>query len=302
MVSDRPEQPDMTLTVVVPVFNGLPFVLDAIESVLRASWIGSREVIVVDDASSDDSVRTISASHPGVRVIALRSNVGEAVARNVGLAHATGRYVTFLDQDDLVFDDHFMALYAALERHDADAAAPRCMSIGPSDDLTRLSGVGALGRPPAEADRIVSADDARAGGISNTLFARRETLIACGGFTPLLRGVGDYILAWNAARTHRLVKIGHVTYAYRQHAGMSSYRYDMARNGLLVHAALMLAAPGSRPSSAETGWTVDLTSVVASAGKHRRRSAADALALGWLSGLRGRSWLAVLRRVVRPHR
>jgi glycosyltransferase involved in cell wall biosynthesis len=87
------------VSVIVPVFDGERFLADAVASVFAQDH-RPLEVIVIDDGSADasgevarsfDEVVLIEADHQGV-----------AAARNLGLARATGAYITFLDADDLM--------------------------------------------------------------------------------------------------------------------------------------------------------------------------------------------------------
>lgn len=95
------------VTVVVPTYNEQRFVGETIESVKRQSYTNF-ECIVVDDASTDDSVlvawRAI-AGDPRFRVVRHMSNGGLSASRNTGIRLALGTYVTFLDADDLLMED-----------------------------------------------------------------------------------------------------------------------------------------------------------------------------------------------------
>lgn len=84
---------------VIPVYNCERYVGEAIESVLTQSVLPG-EVIVVDDGSTDDTAMVVRAFGRHVHLLA-QENSGPSAARNCGLRAATGRYVTFLDADDL---------------------------------------------------------------------------------------------------------------------------------------------------------------------------------------------------------
>jgi len=88
------------VSVVIAVYNGERFVADAVASV-RQQQYQPIEVIVVDDASTDATV-DIAASLPIDLLIVLPDNQGPSAARNIGMARAQGRYITFLDVDDLM--------------------------------------------------------------------------------------------------------------------------------------------------------------------------------------------------------
>ncbi len=115
-MSDGTSQP-LSVSVVIPVFNGAGYVRDAIESVLEQSMLPS-EVIVVNDGSTDDSagailaaVREFAADVP-IRTIS-HENRGQSASRNAAAAIATGDLLAFLDQDDLWRTDHLKRLVGA---------------------------------------------------------------------------------------------------------------------------------------------------------------------------------------------
>lgn len=90
------------LSIVVPVYaveNYLHQCLDSIRAGLSAAENELVEVIAVDDASPDSSGAMLDA-YAGLKVIHLAENVGLGLARNAGLAEATGEYVWFVDSDD----------------------------------------------------------------------------------------------------------------------------------------------------------------------------------------------------------
>jgi len=94
---------DKIVSIIMPAYNAECYVSEAIESVLEQTY-PYWEMLVVDDCSSDSTYEIISDySRKENRIKALRSvdNSGPAGARNLALRSATGRYVAFLDSDDL---------------------------------------------------------------------------------------------------------------------------------------------------------------------------------------------------------
>ena len=94
------------VSVVMPIHNAGPYLVEAIESV-RAQQHRDWELLLVDDGSSDDSgtiARRYADAEPG-RITLLRhtdrASHGASASRNLGLAHARGEFVAFLDADDL---------------------------------------------------------------------------------------------------------------------------------------------------------------------------------------------------------
>ena len=93
-----------TVSVVIPCHNYAQYVRQAVGSALGQQGV-EVEVIVVDDASSDDSlavVRALAEQDPRVRVIANEQNLGPVGTFNRGLAAATGEFLVRLDADDLL--------------------------------------------------------------------------------------------------------------------------------------------------------------------------------------------------------
>lgn len=90
---------ESSVSVVIPAYNCAGFIREAIESVLAQDY-GNRELVVVDDGSTDATSEVVRSFGSAVRLIG-QSNRGPAAARNRGLAEARGDYVAFLDGDDV---------------------------------------------------------------------------------------------------------------------------------------------------------------------------------------------------------
>ena len=92
----------MDLSVVVVNWNGGEDILRCLRSLTSAPSAGDMAVIVVDNASTDDSVEQIQHLFPAVHLIQTGANLGFARAANRGLAVAQGDYVLFLNPDTIV--------------------------------------------------------------------------------------------------------------------------------------------------------------------------------------------------------
>jgi glycosyltransferase involved in cell wall biosynthesis len=91
----------MILSVVIPTWNRAHLVCDAIDSALNQRP-GDVEVIVVDDASSDDTAEVLARRYgEAIRLVRLNKRSGAGAARNAGAALARGEFVAFLDSDDV---------------------------------------------------------------------------------------------------------------------------------------------------------------------------------------------------------
>ena len=90
-----------TVSAVIPVFNGMKTLATAVESVIQQTY-AVQEVIIIDDGSSDDTpslARSLEQKHSCVTYIR-KQNGGVSSARNLGIKHATGEWIAFLDADD----------------------------------------------------------------------------------------------------------------------------------------------------------------------------------------------------------
>lgn len=112
----RPHPPD-TISVILCVHNGGPYLTEQLESLARQHFDGIWELIVVDDRSTDDTVATAMswADRIPLRVVTIEEGAGLSNARNVGIAAASGDVLLFCDADD-VADENWLAAMAAAGR------------------------------------------------------------------------------------------------------------------------------------------------------------------------------------------
>lgn len=88
------------VSVIIPVYNRAATIQRAVDSVLRQSY-KELEIIIVDDCSSDDTVRVVNSyQDKRIKLICLSRNSGANTARNTGIRAAKGEYIAFQDSDD----------------------------------------------------------------------------------------------------------------------------------------------------------------------------------------------------------
>jgi len=117
-------------SVVIPVYNRAQSLAVAIRSVLDQSE-RNFEVIVVDDGSADDPERVVRAFHDPRIFFVHQDNRGGSAARNAGIDRASGRFIAFLDSDDIFFAHHLSAARRVLEgTKDLAAYAPIVVDRG----------------------------------------------------------------------------------------------------------------------------------------------------------------------------
>lgn len=110
MTTDTP-----LVSVIMPAYNAQAFLAQAVKSVLEQTY-SHLELLVIDDGSTDGT-----AQHPALQDMRIRvlrqENAGPAAARNLGLTHARGELIAFIDADDLWLPGKLTAQVAYLQAH-----------------------------------------------------------------------------------------------------------------------------------------------------------------------------------------
>lgn len=110
------------ISIIIPLFNAGKYLEEALQSVLRQTF-GSFEIICVNDASTDTTMEILKKYRKKDDRIIILSNQersGAAVSRNKGLQYAKGKYVTFLDGDDLFDEEMLQLAFNAMEKDNVD--------------------------------------------------------------------------------------------------------------------------------------------------------------------------------------
>ncbi len=107
------------VSIITPLYNGTPYIADAIRSVLGQTFTGW-EMIIADDGSTDHPepvVATAAGGDPRIRLIRPGGNRGAAAARNAALEVASGDFIAFLDSDDTWKPEKLERQLEAMERN-----------------------------------------------------------------------------------------------------------------------------------------------------------------------------------------
>lgn len=129
-----PETP--LVSVITANYNGARHLAAAVRSVLQQT-LSSLELIIADDASTDDSLAVIAcaaAGDPRVRVLKARKNGGPGAARNRALKAARGRYIAVFDSDDLMAPDRLEKLVARARVDHADIVVDNLLVFQDDDE------------------------------------------------------------------------------------------------------------------------------------------------------------------------
>lgn len=109
-----------TISVIVPVYNAAKYLDECIQSIIKQTY-PDLEILIIDDGSTDNS-REICERYKNdtrLRVIS-KENGGVSDARNLGLSIASGKYITFVDADDVLEIDTYRLVMEAFKKHDPD--------------------------------------------------------------------------------------------------------------------------------------------------------------------------------------
>ena len=126
-----------TLSIVIVSYNARTHLEDCLESLTVSPPSTAHEILVVDNASPDDSVAMVTGRFPGVTVLAQPSNAGFAAANNVGIRASTSELLLLLNSDTIVPAGAIDALVVRLfARPDVAVAGPRLVD---ANGLAELS-------------------------------------------------------------------------------------------------------------------------------------------------------------------
>lgn len=212
------------VSIVITAHNHGRFLRDAIGSVLCQTFT-DRELIVVDDGSTDDTT-AVATAFPDVRYIH-QNRAGLSAARNTGWRASRGRYVSFLDADDRLLPE---ALRIGVT---CAAANPGAAFVSGHYVVIDAAGLQVSGRhrPCVKSDHYRRLLRGNYIGMHATVLYRRETLEQHGGFDTSLAASEDYDLYLRVARQSAIVCHPEVVAQYRWHGGNMS-----------LNSALMLTA------------------------------------------------------------
>lgn len=211
---------DSGVSVIIPMYNAADTIMDAVRSV-QAQTLPAREIVVVDDGSTDGSADVVMGV-PGVRVVS-KENGGTASARNAGCGAASCEWIKYLDSDDILYPnclEDLMGVNAAL---DPSARVVPVMSerIVYPDGTEWLAGydcnhMTTLEQGARQLDHFI-------GGTHESIL-RRSVVAGIGGFDERLRFAEDYefVLRLLVAHKYRFWHIPRLVCEYRVRPGSQS--------------------------------------------------------------------------------
>jgi len=205
----RPAVAPVVLTIGIPAYNAAASIEAAVLSILRQTWRGSMEILIVDDGSTDRTVQVanrLSQQYGAVRVVQHGENLGRPAARNTILRESRGEYMTWADADDEWYPNKLAVQFdELLASAEAQAGGPViCMS---SFDW-RWAHSGKLQHrvPDVTSDPLKAFLSGRVGAYLWTMLARTQTFRDVGEFDAQLPRLQDLdFLIRFAARGGRII-------------------------------------------------------------------------------------------------
>ena len=125
------------ISVIVPIYNSEKYLERCVKSIQSQTYF-NLEIILVNDGSTDNSLslcKKFECEDRRVKVIN-KKNAGQGLARNDGLKIATGEYITFVDSDDWIGEDHIYNLYNCIVRSNSDAVLGNHIWVDINGDCT----------------------------------------------------------------------------------------------------------------------------------------------------------------------
>ena len=239
-------QTDPLVSVVIPAYNCSRYLPQSVQSVLDQDY-PNLEILVVNDGSSDDTLavaRRLADAADGRMHVFDQANAGAAVARNTALRRAGGRYIAFLDSDDLWLPGKLRLqvdylrqhpdialVYSAWSEWHPNASGEFTVPVASApDDSTPNDGI----PDDAVRDRDFPIDQQASGWLYNDLFAdcqihtttvmlRAELLESVGLFDETLLRGQDYDYWFRVSRVTRIVKLDRVLSLYRIYTDSATY-------------------------------------------------------------------------------
>lgn len=202
----------MSLAVIIPLYNGAPWIQETINSILSQEILPD-EIVVVDDGSTDGSPELVR-DYPEVKLVN-NTGKGSSVARNVGLLQTSSPLVAFLDQDDIWHPAHLRLLVQAFQQHPkANTVFATACSFEHGLPVYQINSLEVTPFDPWERFPFTIGVDG-----PSLALSRRSALVEIGMWEERSTGMGDALLFLKLSVMQPLLKLTSCTVGKRVHAG-----------------------------------------------------------------------------------
>lgn len=127
---------EVNISIIMPVYNAEKYLGETLQSILKQTY-KDFEILCINDASIDTSLeilKNFQCMDKRIRILVNNEHSGAAFSRNVGICEAKGKYITFLDGDDIFEEEMLELAYRAMERYDVDIVMYEYMHV-PSEHI-----------------------------------------------------------------------------------------------------------------------------------------------------------------------
>ena len=223
----------LSVSVVIPVRNCQQYIHEAVDSVITQDFVYF-EIIIIDDGSDDFDYDQLTHLDRRIQVHHL-TGVGVSRARNFGMQLARGKYIAFLDADDIWFPGKLSAQVRYFEKHpDVGCVFGGFLKWLP-DETGAFPSANSLMEDCAD---LVRCEKMRSGWIytrllagllvgMNTAVIRREVYENLGGFDETMRIGEDYLFWLKVARVYEMHALDGKVALYRIHSASAMHRLDI---------------------------------------------------------------------------
>lgn len=203
-----------SVSVIIPCFNSQATIGDAIQSVINQTF-PVHEIIVVDDGSTDNSANFVSERFPMVTLIK-QPNMGVSKARNVGIQSATGKWIAFIDADDIWLPEKLHLQFDELNGCKWSHTNSYYFGFNQSGD-TKRSDLSSL-KGGNVFDALLTENFLG----TSTILVQRDVLLKSGGFDESMRALEDWKLWLDIAADFPISYISAPLVKYRVTPGSAS--------------------------------------------------------------------------------
>ena len=217
MISTSPQ-----ISVVMPVYNGMPYLKESIESILNQSF-RDFEFIIVNDGSSDNTVKCIrSYSDSRIKLVDFEVNKGDFIARNAGIDEAKGKYICVMDSDDISLSHRLQTQFNFMENNP---------DIGASGAFAKFLGTDKFWTKPTSYDELRIAFLKDNCTIHPTMIIKRQILNKFNfRYLPEFGYADDYDIVARLLAVTKVINIPKTLINYRLHEAQITQKYRLEQS------------------------------------------------------------------------
>lgn len=200
---------NLSISVILPVYNTEKYIKEAIESILNQSF-SDFEFIIIDDGSTDKTSDIIKSIKDN-RIVLLQNtiNLGNFPSRNKGIRLAKGRYIAVMDGDDTAFPNRLQIQYDYMEKH------PEVLAVGSESIIIPTN---RKRKTPISYEEISTSLLDNSYVLHPSLFIRTEVIKGLNGYNEKYRYAADYDLICRLSINGIIECLPNVLMAYRHHS------------------------------------------------------------------------------------